>query len=146
MPVRKTIVTLVCDLCESENLVETHRVSVDTTAREAEVCESCWVGIIAALALFHQVGHEPPKKETRTGKVLAWPDTPWRFSSHALIRMGERNVKPEEILRVIERPEIKRPGKASDQEIWQRNGTKVVVVPERQVVVTVARASEEPDG
>lgn len=140
---KKTIVTLVCDLCDSEEAVETHRLTVDTTARDAEVCERCWVGILSALALFHQVGREPEAKQTRTGPVVSWPETAWRFSSHALVRMGERNVKPEEVIRTIERPEVTRPGKASDQEIWQRNGTKVVVVPERRVVVTVAHTDEE---
>jgi len=145
MAQRKEII-LVCDLCGVEGFgVETHRVAVDAIARVAEACEKCWAGILAGVALFSKAGREPEVKATRAGKALDWPDTPWKFSSHALLRMGERHVTPTAVLRVIADPELKRPGKASDQEIWQKGSTKIVVVPERQVIVTVANGEQEDD-
>ena len=71
------------------------------------------------------------------------PGTTWRFTSHALIRCGERNLDPLEIVRVLDDPTLTRPGKASDQEIRERNGVKAVCVPERGIVLTVARKGEE---
>jgi hypothetical protein len=58
--------------------------------------------------------------------------------------MGERFVKPLDVLRVIAMPEIKRPGSAADEEIWQRGNTKIVVVPDRQVIKTVAKVEASP--
>lgn len=137
-------VVLVCDLCGSENMVDTHRISVDGTARDAEACEPCWSKTLASFATWATAGRAPTVKRSKTGDLLQWPDTPWRFTAHAFKRMGERHVKPHEVLAVIERPEIKRPGEAADEEIWQRGETKVVVIPSRQVIKTVAKIQTAP--
>lgn len=139
---RREVIVLVCDLCESEDMVETHRVTVDGVTRDAEVCSNCWGTTTACLTAFYAVSREPSVKVSRV-KAMEWPGTEWRFSSHALQRMGERHVTPEAALKVCDDPELRRPGKASDQEIWTRNGTKVVVVPERRIIVTVARQSDD---
>lgn len=142
---RREVIVLVCDLCERgepEVVVETHRVVVDSIARDAEACVECWQGVVEAFVPFAAAGRQPAKV-TKTTKAFDWPGSSWKFSSHAMQRMGERKVSPEEVLRVVGDPEIRLPGKASDQEVWTRNGTKVVVVPERQVVVTVARRDED---
>ena len=52
-------------------------------------------------------------------------------------------MKPADILRALDRPDIRRPGHAADEEVWVRGTTKVVVVPERQIIVTVAKTTEE---
>ena len=144
--VQKKIVVLECDLCGAEGEgVETHRIHIDAIARLAEVCARCWEGIVASFAVFATAGRAPEIKTQKAGKALEWPGTPWRFSSHALLRMGQRKVTPQDVLRALDNPEIKRPGKASDQEIWQRGQTKVVVVPDRQVIITVANGSEDDE-
>lgn len=41
----KTLVTLICDLCDAEGDVETHAIAVDRKDRELEACPSCWAKI-----------------------------------------------------------------------------------------------------
>jgi len=124
-------------------MVETHRITVDGTSRDAEVCMTCWAPLIAAFAPFASGGREPAKKREKKSDLLQWPDTSWTFTKHALLRMGERGVSPAQVLRVIGEQEIRRPGKYDGEEIWQRGDVKVVVNPERQVVRTVARVVSE---
>jgi hypothetical protein len=145
MASRQTVI-FVCDLCgkdsaESPN-VETHRIGLDGVEVEAEACESCWEGVVAAVAVLGRAGRQVPAR-TRIRNVKPWPGSTWRFTSHALIRCGERHLDPLEIVRVLDDPSITRPGKASDQEIRERNGVKAVCIPERGIVLTVARKGEE---
>lgn len=140
---QRRVVTLLCDLCGGEDMVETHRITVDGTSRDAEVCLSCWTPLIAAFAGFANGGREPEKKREKKSDLLQWPDTPWTFTKHALLRMGERGVTPAQVLRVIAEQEIRRPGKYEGEEIWQRGDIKIVVNEERQTVRTVARQVTE---
>lgn len=145
MAQRRTVV-LVCDLCGSEgDMVETHRIVIDGTARDAEACESCWSRTIALFATWATAGRAPSLKKSKLTELHSWPDTEWRFTSHAMQRMGERHVKPLDVLKVIAQPEIKRPGDAADEEIWQRGNTKIVVVPARQAIKTVMKHVNESD-
>lgn len=135
-------VILVCDLCESQDLVETHRISIDGHVLDAEACDTCWNRMLAAFGTWAVVGQMPKKKRASIKGAVSWPDTPWRFTAHALERMGKRKVSPSDILRVIDLPDIRRPGEAADEEVWTRGRTKVVVVPNSQVVLTVAYTDE----
>lgn len=141
--VQRREVVLVCDLCESEDLVQTHRIIVDGQARDAEACDPCWSRTLVAFAAWATQGRTPSRKKSVAKDVVAWPDTEWKFTSHAMQRMGERKVKPRDVIRCVDMPDVCRPGKASDQEIWTRGTTKVVVVPERMVILTVAKTDEE---
>lgn len=144
MGTRKFVV-LQCDQCqrdEGEIPVATKTIAIDGTTVEAELCEECWQSVLEPLAVFLRAGRRIPAR-TKLRNVKPWPGTSWRFTSHALIRCGERGLDPLEICDVIEDPSITRPGKASDQEIRERNGVKAVVVPERGIIVTVARKGEE---
>lgn len=120
-------------------MVEKHRIVVDGTARDAEACDTCWSATLALFARWAAQGRAPSVKKAKVDELVGWPDTEWRFTAHALKRMGERFVKPLDVLKTIAQPEIKRPGEAADEEIWQRGDTKVVVVPSRQVIKTVAK-------
>jgi hypothetical protein len=137
-------VVLVCDVCgiEGDPDVETRRIGVEGIEVEAEICGKDWAELLAVFAVFARAGRQVPAR-TKLRNVKAMPGTAWRFTSHALIRCGERNLDPAEIVSVIEDPSVTRPGRASDQEIRERNGVKAVVVPERGVVVTVARKGED---
>jgi hypothetical protein len=139
-------VIFVCDVCELDqgatSGIETRRIVLDGVGVEAEVCDGCYEGIAAALSPFVRKGRPIPSR-TRLRSLKSVPGSSWRFTSHALIRCGERDLDPSEIVRVIEDPTVTRPGKASDQEIRERNGIKAVVVPDRSVIVTVARKGEE---
>jgi hypothetical protein len=141
---QRRVVTLVCDLCGAEDIVETHRITVDGTSRDAEACDTCWSNIMAAFAGFAATGREPEKKRYKKDELLEWPDTPWKFTNHAMLRMGERRVSPAAVLRVIKEQEIRRPGKHDGEEIWQRGSVKIVVDPTRQIVTTVARTVDAP--
>lgn len=144
--VQRRTVVLVCDLCGRESdgnqEVETRQVMVGRVGAEAEVCAPCWSDLLAAFAPMATAGRPLPLRTPRLRSVKGYPGTSWRFSSHALIRCGERNVDPTEVVRVIEDPTLVRPGRASDQEIRERGTLKAVVVPERGIVVTVARKGE----
>ncbi len=146
MAERRTVV-LVCDLCESEQNdsvdVQTRTVIVDGQGAQAEVCDPCWETFLASVAFFATRGRALPPRTPRLRGVKSFPGSTWRFSAHALIRCGERNMDPGEIVAAIDDPTIVRPGRASDQEIRERGSIKAVVVPERGIVVTVARKGED---
>jgi hypothetical protein len=146
MSERREIV-LVCDLCERDRTdgvdVETRVVVVNGMGTEAEVCDECWAGVLAAFSVFATKGRTLPTKTPKLRGIKSYPGTTWRFTSHALIRCGERNVDPLEVVKAIEDPTLVRPGRATDQEIRERGYLKAVVVPDRGIVVTVARRGED---
>lgn len=148
MATKETIV-FVCDGCGTESAdsmeVQTRQIIVDGRGAEAEVCVPCWTGILGAFALFVKSGRLLPLRTPGLRAAKSIPGTAWRFTSHALIRCGERNLDPVEIVEAIEDPTIIRPGRASDQEIRERGTLKAVVVPSRGVVVTVARKGESDE-
>lgn len=145
--VEKRTVVLVCDLCGSDadgiREVQTRRINVDGIGAEAEVCAPCWSGLLAAFAPMATAGRALPLRTPGVRTAKHFPGSTWRFSSHALIRCGERNMDPAEIVAAIEDPTLVRPGRSSDQEIRERGYIKAVVVPDRGIVVTVARKGED---
>ena len=126
-------------------MVETHRIVVDGTARDAEACHDCWSKTLAGFAAWATQGRAPVTKKSKISDAVAWPDTPWKFTPHAFKRMGERKVTPTQVLRVLAEQDIRRPGDSVDTEIWQRGDIKVVVVPDKQVILTVAKTGEDDD-
>lgn len=142
--VQRREVVLVCDFCGTEGkMVETHRLAVDGTARDAEACDTCWSSTLASFAQWATAGRAPSVRKAKVADIVAWPGTEWRFTNHAMQRMGERRVKPLDVLKVIAAPEIKRPGEEADVEIWQRGDTKIYVIPDRQIIKTVAKVQSE---
>jgi hypothetical protein len=148
MAARETII-YVCDLCGKESPdtseVETRQIIVGGRGAEAEVCVPCWTGVVGAFAEFAKSARLLPLRTPGIRAAKSIPGSAWRFTSHALIRCGERNLDPLEIVAAIDDPTIVRPGRASDQEIRERGSIKAVVVPDRGVVVTVARKGEADD-
>lgn len=148
MAEKRTIV-LVCDLCEREAGdavgVETRTIVVDGVGAEAEACDGCWEQLMVSFSVFATRGRRLPPRTPKLRGAKSIPGSPWRFTSHALIRCGERNLDPVEIVEAIDDPTIVRPGRASDQEIRERGTLKAVVVPERGIVVTVARRGEDDE-
>lgn len=137
-------VVLVCDYCEGTDLVDTHRLTLDGHTAEAEACEGCWSGVVATFAAFVTKGRPVPTKSRVPSKV-EWPDTEWHFTHHALQRMGERKLSPHDVLTALARPEVTRPGRASDQELRVRHGVKVVCIPDRRIIMTVAHVDDDDD-
>src|SRR6187402_1534480 len=119
-------VILICDVCddgegsEFATDVETRRIGVEGVEVEAEICARHWEDLLSGFAVFATKGRPVPAR-TRLRGVKAYPGTTWRFTSHALIRCGERDLDPVEIVSVLDDPTMTRPGKASDQEIRERN-------------------------
>jgi hypothetical protein len=146
---RREIPRLECDVCGRDDSdpdvgVETHRVTFDGVTIEGELCKRDLDGLLGSFAVFATHGRKVPTK-TRVVGAKAFPGTEWRFSSHALKRLGERKIDPVEIIAVIDNPTITRPGNATDLEIRERGRLKAVVAPERAIVVTVAK-TDERDG
>lgn len=149
---KKEIPYLICDVCGRSELdndpaelqIETHRITFDGTTIEGDVCKVDTDGLLASFAVFATHGRKVPTK-TKVVGAKPFPGTSWRFSAHALIRLGERKIDPMEILPVIDKPTVTRPGNASDLQIRERGNLKAVVAPERGIVITVAR-TDERDG
>lgn len=140
---------LVCDVCDRDERdldvkVKTHRIAVDAVVLEGELCEDDLTKILVAFDGFSAHARRVPER-TRVVGAKPFPGTEWRFSSHALKRLGERRIDPTEIIAVIDNPSVTRPGNASDLEIRERGRLKAVVAPERAIVVTVAK-TDERDG
>jgi len=141
----KKIVVLECDGCGSEDVdVQTRQISVDGRAVEAEQCPACWQKICTAFAAFASHGRALPLRTPVKG-ATPWPGSAWKFSPHALMRLGERKIDPSDIIKTIEQPTITRPGRASDLEIRERGAYKAVVAPARGIVITCARRAEDDD-
>jgi hypothetical protein len=144
---QRQVITLVCDLCGHDEHetdgVETRRITVELDTAEAEVCSSCWTTTLAHFAFFATHGRTVPRTVRKPAKP--WPGTTWRFTAHALVRIGERKLDPLEILPVLDDPTTVRPGRTSDSVIHERGPYKAVVIPERGVVITVAHKGESVD-
>jgi hypothetical protein len=140
--VRKIIVD-VCDLCGGDDMVETHCMTIDGTSVEAEACVPCWQKVIENLAVFSRVGRRPqPKKVTARKEIVAFPGESWRFTSHALIRLGERHISPCEAALAAEEPEIAHPGRDGRSEVRIKDKVKVVIDVRKRLVLTVSRREE----
>lgn len=147
---QREITELVCDACGRSDqgphavTVLTRQVAVDGVAVEAELCDDDWAGLMASFAVFATHGRRVPTK-TRVVGAKQLPGSEWRWSAHALVRLGERKIDPMQIVKMLEAPEVTRPGNATDLTICEGKGLKAVVAFERGIVITVAR-HDETDG
>lgn len=140
----REVVVYVCDRCGSEDMVDTHTLYVDGNGVEFDLCPDCWQGVVAQFADLHKMGRKPEvKKVTKRGSTFRWPGEEWQFSSHALLRMGERHIRPEDVIEAADNPTTSRPGREPELEVRARHGVKAVVNPARRIVVTVAKRDEE---
>lgn len=144
---QRQVIVLICDLCghdqdETEG-IETRRITVELDTAEAEVCTSCWSTSLAHFAYFATKGRPVPRTTRKSGKPF--PGTTWRFTAHALIRLGERKIDPLEVVPVLDDPTTVLPGRTADSLIHERGTLKAVVVPDRGLVITVARRGEVLD-
>lgn len=143
----REVVTLVCDRCgksEDEAKIETHTVYVDGVGMEAEVCNPCWG--VALRALYKIEGRAPTvKKVTQRKNIVEWPGEEWRFTNHALVRMGERHVSPADVIEVVENATNTRPAREPGLEVRSRYEVKAVVNVEKRIVLTVAKRDEEEE-
>lgn len=142
----RKVVELVCDVCnrsDAEGGVEvlTRVVAIDGTQVEAEICGEDWAGLMEAFAVFAIHGRKVPVK-TRVVGAKQIPGSDWRWSAHALIRLGQRKIDPMEVVKMLAAPQVTRPGNASDLTICEGKGLKAVVAFDRGIVITVARHSE----
>lgn len=148
---RRTKITLVCDLCGGDELVETHKIVVDKRAVELDADEKCWGGVLAKFVSVSKVGRRvavTPRvaKQKQNGTLIEavrMPGTDWTFSSHALVRMGERRVDPSSVIEVADNPEVTRPGARPELVVHQTKTLKVVLIPERRVIVTVGKRESD---
>ncbi len=150
---RREVIVLVCDWCgadETTTIVRTHTLRVDEgQAVAAEACDNDWQRVIESFAVFAIHGRpvvtqtDQPRKRTPPQPAVAFPGTDWRFTFHALQRMGERSISPERALAVVSNP-------ATVFEGEQKNGAmvhlgrdlRVVLDPERRTILTVANRSD----
>lgn len=146
----RTVVTLECDLCHRDETetdgVETHRVTVDGNAVEAEACLECWARAIACLDWFARAGRAPEPKRLRivSRDPVPWPGEAWQFTSHALVRIGERFLNPVDVIRVADHPATTYPGVKEGLLVCVgKGGLKVVVNPSRRTIVTASSREEE---
>lgn len=148
---KRSRIELVCGFCgkgqDDGAVVDTHRLGVDGTAYDEEVCDPCWDRLLVHFAPFATTGRKVPKtaakKARRPRDAVAFPGTQWRFSSHAMMRLGERKIDPVELLKMIDSPTVVRPGNSDDVEIREGARLKAVVAPERFVIVTAAHHDED---
>lgn len=158
----RAVVVLECDRCgtqKPEDGVET----ITLGGLEGEACKGCRKEIFSdAFEMWMEAarrGVDTPRqvRATRAKRkdsvalansvagltLMQWPNTPWRFTSHALQRMGERFVMMEDLLPVLKHPDVTRPGDKNDGvEVWLGGRLKVVVNPEQHAVLTVAMRDE----
>lgn len=56
---------LVCDLCESESLVDTHTLEIDGHRVELEACDPCWGAMVEHVAPVAKVGRKISRSKRR---------------------------------------------------------------------------------
>lgn len=139
----REIVTLECDLCGGDDMVQTHTLVVDGSAVECEACLTCWQAIMNYLVPFSKAGRKPTPTKIRKKDVVPFPGLAWAFSSHALIRLGERHLDPTHAVKAAEDPELSHPGLQPFTEVRIRDEVKVVIDPRKRLVLTVSKRGEE---
>lgn len=137
----RTEIVYLCDLCGSDSQASTHTLTVDNHATEFEACPHCWQELLTHVARIDKVGRTPKRKQAKA-RTYPFPGESWKFTSHALIRMGERHLSPADVTAVAEQPEICRPGREPDVEIRVGLDVKVVVRPHTREILTAARREE----
>lgn len=146
MATRKVIV-LTCDMCGTTDLVQTHNMLVDGNAIEFETCDSCWGKTLGPIAVLSKVGRKPAKLQRVSMKadVVDFPGETWKFTAHALERLGSRHISPHQACRAAEDPQLTRGAKDPKCQIRERNNIKVVVNEEKRLILTVANTTEEDE-
>jgi hypothetical protein len=148
----KTEVVWICDFCSTEDpdaVVTTHTLVIDGEVVEAEACVKCWGRYRGALVTFVATGRKI--KATRSAKKIAtapkvdavpFPGLSWRFSSHALLRMGQRKLDPVQVALAAEKPQTIHPGKDNHSAVHIRGKLKVTIDTDRRVIITCANRNE----
>jgi hypothetical protein len=143
----KKVVVISCDLCGTEDLVETHNMVVDGNPIEFEACDSCWGKTLEPIAILAKVGRKPPKLVKVSGRknVMEFPGESWKFTAHALGRMGSRHISPTQACKAADDPQITRGARDPKAQVRVRNHIKVVVDEERRLILTVSNETEEDE-
>ena len=126
----------------SGEVVVTHTVSIDGYAVEAEADEKCWQRALRTMVALSKKGRPIVPKRSSAPKAVPWPGSAWKFPSHALQRIGERNLNPMRVIAAAEEPESSHPGRKPEITVCVRGNTKAVVNVERHVIISAARRSE----
>lgn len=148
---RRERVVLECDMCgrhEDQVPVDTHTVTVDGHGVEAEVCDECWAKkVVALLAGLSRVGRPASRRKQRQPKIEAhpWPGSSWKFTSHALRRIGERHLDPMQVVEAAEDPTQTYPGKLPESTVHRRGQVKAVVNADRRIIITAALRGEDDE-
>lgn len=70
--VSRTIVTLTCDVCGSEDMVESHQLVVDNLMVNGEACMKCWGKVAKGIEAFLRgagASETPQRKNGRRKQV-----------------------------------------------------------------------------
>lgn len=131
-------------MCDGEDMVETHRLNIDGKAVEAEACLTCWQKVVENIAVFSVVGRPvTPTRKVKKADIVPFPGESWKFTSHALIRLGERHLDPSQAAFAAEKPQVSRPGRNPGTLIHTTGPIKVAIDPTRRLILTVAKRAED---
>lgn len=139
----RTIISYVCDMCDGDDMVETHVLNIDGKAVEADACLTCWQKVLENLAVFSVAGRPVTPVKVKKADIVPFPGESWKFTSHALIRLGERHLNPTQAAFAAEKPEVSRPGREPGTLIHTTGPIKVAIDPTRRLILTAAKRSEE---
>lgn len=139
----REIIVLSCDCCDSEDMVDTHTMTIDGQSVEAEVCAKCWERLMGAFAGIAKNGRRIKPARVKKADVLPFPGEAWKFSAHALVRMGERHLDPSKVAEAAEDPTTTHPGLTKGLEVRIRGNIKVVVQPKSRTIITAGGRDEE---
>lgn len=147
-----TRVTLHCEWCDTTDMVETYSITVNGQKYEFEACPADYAErIVTPFGAIARTGRKvtPDKvasdpKYTRRTKVEAMPGTEWRFTFHALTRMGQRRISPADVIAVAENPEMTHTSESDDALfVYQGGKVRLTVDPTRKTIVTAALRDDE---
>jgi hypothetical protein len=153
---KREVVRLVCDLCQLDEIetdgVETRRLRLDRNEIECEVCHACWVRAVKHLLPLVKSGRQAKHSRTRTRTrtvsdgAVRMPGTDWRFTSHALERIGERRLDPVRVVEVADHPAQTRPSTSLvEAMVHECNDVHVVVIASRKIIITAAGRDQAID-
>lgn len=152
MTTRK-VTTLHCEWCDTSDMTETYSITVNGQKYEFEACPKDYLRHVAEpFAVIARVGRKvtpetvsPDEKYSRRSKTAHMPGTDWRFTPHALIRMGERRIDPTDVIAVADNPQTTFTSETND-DLFVYTGEKnirLTVDPSRKVIVTAALRDRE---
>lgn len=150
-------VILVCDRCQTEREnadVAPHTIAIDGSAVGLDACRKCWdelrIGFTPLLGVSHPVKMPRAPKATRVRRASSPEPTDdhhgWTFTTHALIRLGERKIDALTAIGIAENPQLTRTSdEVPDAHVHERAGIGVVVVRERKLIITVFHRGDDAD-